>query len=91
MDIERQKVVDLVRKKLKEDDIDIKRDVIVKCSYKAVNNITYEIKEEEIASSVYSAIKFADASGLAGEDDYMDGEIEANDIPDLSDINNTET
>lgn len=86
MNINREKVVRLVRQKLKNDEIDIKRDIILKCSKRAINNISYEIDEEEIASSVYSAIKLADKSNMSDENHYMNKNIEANNIPNLSDI-----
>lgn len=86
-------IINIVKNKLKKDNIDIKQEVIKNCTEKSLNNISYDldqshIKPKTIAEGVISAIKIAHKNNLTDDDQYMDSNIEVNKLPDISDIDN---
>lgn len=89
----KEKIINIVKNKLRKDNIDIKQDVIESCTERSLNNISYDldedhIKPETIAEGVICAIKIAHKNNLTDDDQYMESNIEVDELPDISDIEN---
>lgn len=86
MDIDRDRVIQLVKRNVRDEDIDVKQEVIENCVDRAIKGIKFEISEKQIANSVTEAIKTANNYDIIDSDEYMSKPIEAENVPDISEM-----